>query len=367
MTSKTRRGFVRSNLALAAGLAGAGGATASQGRAIQNPADSIPDSDIKVPKIRFGDVEISRLILGCNMLGGAAHYNRILGGLMREWYTEERVVEVMQRANQHGINAFNYYPGFPRSLSDFKKFQAGGGKMHVIAQGTIEPAELVRTVQPLAIYHQGERVDRAYRDRRMDTVQEYCKKVRDLGVMVGVGTHRPEVIEFVEDKGWDVDFYAGCVYDRNRSPEELRKLLGGELPEMAREVYLQDDPARMYKVMRKTPKPCLAFKILAAGRVVSVENAFKQAFESLKPIDAVMVGVFPRFTDEVKENAWWTTCYGKRCHLRTPGRNIAGSASYPSGGPRIICGPAGRNLARRSGGAQRQSPGFLRHPQSLEC
>ncbi|MCP5120052.1 MAG: hypothetical protein GY953_55355, partial [bacterium] len=190
---------------------------------------------------------------------------------------------------------------------DYGMFQADGGKMHVIAQGTVEPAELVRAVQPVAIYHQGERVDVAYRKGRMDTVGEYCKKVRDLGVMVGVGTHRPEVIEFVEEKGWDVDFYAGCVYDRNRSPKEIRQLLGGELPEMPREVYLQDDPARMYEVMRKTPKPCLAFKILAAGRVRSAERAFKQAFESLKPIDAVIVGMFPRFSDEVKENAWWTT------------------------------------------------------------
>jgi hypothetical protein len=80
---------------------------------------------------------------------------------------------------------------------------------------------------------------------------------------------------------------------------------------MTREVYLQDDPARMYAVMRKTPKPCLAFKILGAGRVPSAEKAFKQAFDSLKPNDGVIVGVFPKFTDEIKEDAWWTTKYGQ--------------------------------------------------------
>ncbi|HSW49932.1 MAG TPA: hypothetical protein VLH09_07135, partial [Bryobacteraceae bacterium] len=83
----------------------------------------------------------------------------------------------------------------------------------------------------------------------------------------------------------------------------FRKLLGGELPEMTNEVYLQDDPPRMYKVLKQTPKPCFAFKVLAAGRVRSPEAAFKLAFESIKPIDCIFVGMFPRAKDEIKENA----------------------------------------------------------------
>jgi hypothetical protein len=63
----------------------------------------------------------------------------------------------------------------------------------------------------------------------------------------------------------------------------------------------------MYQVMRQTKRPCLAFKILAAGRVASsfkaVEQAFRTAFESIKPQDCVIVGMFPRFRDEVTENA----------------------------------------------------------------
>jgi hypothetical protein len=101
------------------------------------------------------------------------------------------------------------------------------------------------------------------------------------------------------------------VYNRRRTPQELRKLLGGELPEMPSEAYLQDDPPRMYKVFRQTRKPCVAFKILAAGRVSNPEAAFKSAFSSIKPIDLVCVGMFPRIKDEVKEHAWWTTLHGR--------------------------------------------------------
>ena len=57
--------------------------------------------------------------------------------------------------------------------------------------------------------------------------------------------------------------------------------------------------------MRQTKKQCFAFKILAAGRITGagVEQAFRTAFECIKPNDGVYVGMFPRVKDEVKENA----------------------------------------------------------------
>ena len=106
-----------------------------------------------------------------------------------------------------------------------------------------------------------------------------------------------------EEAGWDVDFYAGCVYQRTRTPEEFRKLLNGELP--VGEVYLEDDPPRMYKVLRQTKKPCFAFKVLAAGRINrpdDLNKAFRLAFESIKPTDCIFVGMFPRTKNEVREN-----------------------------------------------------------------
>ena len=147
--------------------------------------------------------------------------------------------------------------------------------------------------------------DRAYQDGKIDTVRDWCKKVRDLGCLVGVGSHKPEVLALVEDQGWDVDFYAGCVYNVTRTPDEWRKVLNGELPEMAGEVYIQSDPPRMYAFMRQTRKPCFAYKILAAGRIAEnqADAAFTTAFSSIKPTDAIFVGMFPRVKDEVRENA----------------------------------------------------------------
>ena len=32
-------------------------------------------------------------------------------------------------------------------------------------------------------------------------------------VRVDIGSHIPEVLDYVEEKGWDVDFYMACFYN----------------------------------------------------------------------------------------------------------------------------------------------------------
>ena len=303
--SKTRRSFLQSTAALGAGLSGLAARLSAQAPA-RSTAAPRSAAEIQVPKMKFGGAEISRMVLGVNPFYGFAHYNNILGTVMKEWYTGDRVCDVMHQCTRFGINAFNYVH-LDRGPQDLARFRAEGGRMQLIIQVTAgaDAATLAKTVKPLAMHRQGEVVDKAYQTNTMGTVKEWCKQVRDLGVLVGVGTHKPEVIELVEEQGWDVDFYAGCVYNRTRTVDEWKKVLNGELPEMLNDVYLQGDPPRMYKVMRQTRKPCFAFKILAAGRIADrgIEQAFRTAFKSIKPIDGVYVGMFPRVKDEVRENA----------------------------------------------------------------
>lgn len=304
----TRREFLQSSAVLALGaISGAADARAANSTCgAQSGAEPCGEPTAQVPRMKFGNVEIGRLVLGCNPFNGNTHFNSTYNSLMRDWYTVERACEVMHRAAAYGMNAFNYSPK-GRCPEDWERFLSQGGKMHLIAGDSTDdgPEAMVKKLKPLALHRQGEVVDVAYRNGTMNQVREWCKKTRDLGVMTGVATHKPEVIAFIEEQGWDVDYYAGCAYHRTRSDEEWRKVLNGELMEMSREIYMQSDPPRMYKVMRQTPKPCFAFKVLAAGRIADggVAQAFRTAFTSIKPIDGVWVGIFPRDKDQVRENA----------------------------------------------------------------
>ncbi len=79
------------------------------------------------------------------------------------------------------------------------------------------------------------------------------------------------------------------------------------MPIPVREVYLKEDPPSMFKAIRATTRPCLAFKILAVGRVCDnkggVEQAFREAFQGIKPADGVIVGIYDRYSDQPLEDA----------------------------------------------------------------
>jgi hypothetical protein len=142
-------------------------------------------------------------------------------------------------------------------------------------------------------------------------VRDFVKKVHDQGVLAGISSHCPDNIKRMANEGWENDLFMTCFYYVSRPREEQQKLLGKVVVD---EPFFESDPEEMTNVIRQVGKPCLAFKILAAGRKcsdqTSVQNAFRYAFERIKPIDAVIVGMYPRFEDEVHLNAEHARRYG---------------------------------------------------------
>jgi hypothetical protein len=96
-----------------------------------------------------------------------------------------------------------------------------------------------------------------------------------------------------------------CLYYLTRPRDEFQKLLGGEVP--LGEVYLPSDPPKMFQVVQKVKKPCLVYKVLAAGRRIENAAQIRQCFETalsrIKPSDAMIVGMYQQMNDQVGENA----------------------------------------------------------------
>ncbi len=261
-----------------------------------------------LPKVKFGKHEITRMIVGSNPFYGYSHFNRILDQCMRDFYTQDRKMEVLHACERNGIGTWQlHYNDQP--IADFRRYREEGGKMQLILLADFElmknPKLLpeVAKLGPLGIGHHGNRTDEAFREGRKQQVRDYLKMVRDTGVMVGLSTHNPAVVDTVESENWDIDYYQTCLYRVSRSREETRAEFR-EAP--LGETFMEKDPERMCKMIRQTRKPCLAFKVFGAGRNISspavVEGAFRFAFENIKPGDAVIIGMFPRFSDEVREN-----------------------------------------------------------------
>ena len=63
----------------------------------------------------------------------------------------------------------------------------------------------------------------------------------------------------------------------------------------------------MCKAIQRTDKPCLIFKVLAAGRTIGSPNQIREevkfAIENTKPIDPLLLGMYQQFGDQIGQNA----------------------------------------------------------------
>ena len=271
-------------------------------------AEDNPVRQPLLPTVKLGNHDVTRLIIGANPFYGYSHFSKLYDRQMAEWSTQENVLRTLRRCEECGINTWQFSHN-DRSMSDIRQHRERGGKLQWILTTSgkmIENPQLTRELVrlgPIAVIHQGVTTDKRFATGEEDLVRDYLKLIRDTGVLAGLATHEPSVIDTAEGQGWDVDFFMGCFYKYNRTPEELKAALGRMT---VGETYIADDPIRMCKTLRQSRKPCLGFKILAAGRIEkpdAVDQAFQFAFENIKPRDAVVVGMYPRYADQVAENA----------------------------------------------------------------
>jgi hypothetical protein len=143
-----------------------------------------------------------------------------------------------------------------------------------------------------------------HRQNRLNVLRDLLRRIRDKGVLVGLSAHNPALIQLAEEQKWDVDYYMCCLYYLTRPRDELQKLLGKDVP--LGEVYLPSDPGRMFQVVQAARKPCLVYKVLAAGRRISSAAEIRQCFETalanIKPTDAMIVGMYQQLGDQVGED-----------------------------------------------------------------
>lgn len=284
-------------------------------------AAAVPDAGAqvtpaaKLPQMQLGKYSISRLVCGANPFNAGSHLSVFVNHEMRQYYTPEQILKTLRRCEQVGINCWQ---SSGKNIELYQRLRDEGSKLHYLSLGenfygnAPSPAELAKG-GCIAIAHHGEASDQLFKRGQFEKVGDYLKQVHDAGLLAGISTHMPAVVDAAESKGLEVDYYMTCVYERHRSAEDLKKLLG-YVPIPVGEVYLREDPPRMFSAIQKTRRPCLAFKILAAGRLSErkewVEQAFKQAYESIKPGDGVIIGLYDKHSDQAAEDAGLALKFG---------------------------------------------------------
>jgi hypothetical protein len=232
---------------------------------------------------------------------------------MKEYFTVERTTEFLLNCERAGINAHQFADP-DRAAPYLRSLRERGSKLLFFGLHAEREKlrEAVARTQPIAMVHHGGVTDRLFAEGKAEAVHDFVKAAHDCGVLAGVSAHNPDCIRGAADEGWEMDFFMTCFYFLTR------KTAGKETQVPTLDIaypFFKGDPQVMTQVARQVKQPCLGFKILGAGRLCSsqqaVRAAFKFAFENLKPIDGVIVGMFPWCFDEVSANARFTRELGK--------------------------------------------------------
>jgi hypothetical protein len=247
-----------------------------------------------LPTVDFCGLNPTRLIIGANPFGGFSHQNPERDVEMKTWSTPERIRETWARAEAAGINTMITNNETPHVLEAVTGYLAEGGPLQWITQvagGNFPSMEAAvdRAVEigSRGAYFHGGIVDQLYSQQDGAPLRAWVAHARAKGIPVGVAGHAPETHYWVDSLDL-VDFHVVCFFNC------------GSLHAGKGDRFRLADVAPAAECCRRLAKPCIAYKIMGAGRIDPL-MAFEYAFENIKPIDVVNVGMHRGDKDDMVE------------------------------------------------------------------
>jgi len=235
---------------------------------------------------------------------------------MQEYFSVEGTADFLLHCEEEGITTWqSHYSEKVRKALLLARERGSQIQWMALFDSKRDDLAEVLKLHPVAVAHHGGVTDSLMRGGKKGQIHDFVKRVHDAGLPAGISTHSPQILIELDDEGWENDFFMGCFFYLSRTPEERNQLSSEEHLGYN---WVRSDPETMAIQIRKVQRPCLAFKILGAGRLTgdknrdlnSIEQAFAFAFQNIKPSDGVIVGMFPYYNDEVAEDAQLARTFG---------------------------------------------------------
>ncbi len=314
VTNQSRREALKNLAAVPAlGIIGLGafsdskkyGVDTLSGATIQVGAADISELKGELPKGKIGNHELSRLILGGNLIGGWAHSRDLLyvPSLFRAYNTEKKIFETLMLAEKAGINSINI--GFPTNETMMKYKKMTGSKIKVISQvhPDMENNDYFVNIDKAIdmgvdiVQVQGNWCDWLVRDNKMDVIEKMLDRIRSQGYTAGLGSHTVDSLIACEELGIIPDYYMKTMHhDKYWSAHPIENRAAFEVDGKK---YLDHNrfhdnlfclfPDKTVEFVQRSKVPVMGFKVLAAG-AIRPEDGFNWAFQN--GADFICVGMF---------------------------------------------------------------------------
>jgi hypothetical protein len=227
---------------------------------------------------KIGNLTISRLICGGNLISGFAHSRDLtyISDLLNNYFTDEKVIETFQICEEMGINTAILRLDEHCIRIITKYWNERGGKLQWIAQVKITENDVTTEAKmaidngAVGVYVHGGVADTFVEKGRVDLLGKAVECIRQNKVIVGIAGHNVEVPIACEKAGTKPDFYmktlhSDSYWSAKREPENDN-------------IWCKT-PQKTIEFMKKVDRPWIAYKVLAAG-AIHPKDGFKFAYEN---------------------------------------------------------------------------------------
>ena len=286
-----RRGFLKKSIAAApaAALAMSFEEQALVASTAKKPAAVMPGGSIKgLPVGKIGNVTISRLFPGGNLISGFAHSRDLIyvSSLLRKYFTDDKVMETFEICEECGMNTAILRLDEHCIRIMTKYWNNRGGKLQWIAQikmpskDPLSDAKAAIDNGAIGAFVHGGVAESCVANNRVDLLAKAVEFIKQNGAIAGVGGHIVNIPIACEEAGIDVDFYMKTLHSHkywsaDRQPEN--------------DNIWSKTPEKTIEFMKKVNKPWIAYKVMAAG-AIHPREAFKYAYEN--GADFICAGMF---------------------------------------------------------------------------
>ncbi len=268
----------------------------------------------KMPMGKIGNLEMSRIIGGGNVISGWCHNRDLMyvSTLAGKYLTEEKQFDTLELMEEHGINTISPDPTQLDLINKYKR-ERGGDLQTVVGvrqdweyindpswKGLKEWIDMSIDKGATTMYTQGGYTEHAMKTgdaKKIEIIGRAIQYIQEQGYLAGLGSHDTKVIEIADENGFEPDYYFKSFHhDKywSAQPRQMRKHWSVDST-----MYLDHDkyhdniydlfPEETQRIMAGKKKPWIAYKTLAAG-AIAPESAFEFCFKG--GADFLAVGMF---------------------------------------------------------------------------
>jgi len=239
------------------------------------------------PRTTVAGVSLPRMIIGSNWIFGWSHTSFAADDFIKEKHSDpDSTLRLVKAFTQHGVDAFiGSFSTHPVSTERLKYIHDRLEKKLIIidtpilnmddnenarreAQAVVKKCAQNGATFCLIHYWACEQLVNKNK-RTIERVSDYTKMIRDAGLIPGLSAHMPEIIQYSDANGYDVETYV-----------QIFNCMG---------FLMQVEIESVIKIIHEAKKPVLTIKPMAAGRV-SPYVGLTFNWNVLRPQDMVAVG-----------------------------------------------------------------------------